>query len=158
MATDNKTTGKTPKTNISSQGASASPKPTTAEKVREHASSFVSQAADAARNAANEGKTRASETLETFAKVVENAATMVEDKVGPTYGGYARRAADGVSSFAEDLQNKDVDELVEDARVFVRNNPLVAIGAAAAIGFALTRVAKMGVEGQSADQFVDNDA
>ena len=123
-----------------------STKKTTVEKVKEHASTLVGEATDAARNAANEGKNKASEALETVSKVVENAAQMVEDKVGPTYGNYARKAATGVSSFAESLQNKDIDELIDDTRNFVRKQPIIAVGAALAIGFALTRLIKLGVD------------
>lgn len=139
-----------------STGAGSS-KPTAAEgltdmakgaigKAGETAKTLVGEAAGAARHAANEGKTRASEALTTVSKVVENAAELVEDKVGPTYGKYARQAATSVSGFAEALQNKDIDELIEDTRDFVRKSPLVAIGAAAALGFALTRIAKIGSE------------
>ena len=128
-------------------GSGSTAKPTTVDKVKEHASSLVTGATEAARNAATEGKSKATEVLGTVSKVVENAADLVEEKVGPTYGNYARQAANSVSGFAEALQNKDIDELVEDTRTFVRNSPLVAVGAAVAVGFALTRLAKLGATG-----------
>ena len=135
-----------------SQGSGTGAKSTGAiAKVKETASQFAGQATDAARSAATEGKDRATELLGSVAKVVENAAQMVEDNVGPTYGNYARKAATGVSDFAETLQNKDVDALVADAREFVRKSPLVAIGAAVAVGFALTRVVKIGADADTSD-------
>jgi ElaB/YqjD/DUF883 family membrane-anchored ribosome-binding protein len=47
------------------------------------------------------------------------------------------------------VPNKDIDDLIADARNFVRKNPAVAIGAAAAIGFILTRLIKVGTSGES---------
>ncbi len=117
---------------------------TTLGKFKDHASNLVGEAGDAARNAANEGMGKATEALSSLSQVVEDAATMVEEKVGPTYGNYARKAATTVSNVAEGLKNKDVDALIEDTREFVRKSPMVAIGAAAAIGFVLTRLVKLG--------------
>ena len=116
----------------------------TIDALKDHANGFVTDATEAARTAASEGKARASEALGTVTKVAENAANLIEDKVGPTYGAYARKAATGVSDFAGAIENKDIDELVDDARDFVRKSPLIAIGAAVAIGFALTRIARIG--------------
>ncbi len=117
---------------------------TTIAQVKETATGFAAEAATAARNVANEGKDRASDALDTLSKVVDNAAGLVEEKIGPSYGTYARKAATGVSDFAEKLKGKDVDAIVEDTRNFVRKSPMVAIGAAAAIGFVLTRLARLG--------------
>jgi len=117
---------------------------TTVEKVKESVGSVATEAVGAAKKAATEGKDKATEALTGVAKVVNDAAQVVEDKVGATYGNYARRAADGVSGFAETIQNKDIDDLIADARDFVRKNPAVAIGAAAAVGFVLTRLIKVG--------------
>ncbi len=120
---------------------------TTVEKVKETVGSVATEAVGAAKKAANEGKDKATEALSGVAKVVNDAAQVVEDKVGATYGNYARRAADGVTGFAESLQGKDIDDLIADARNFVRKNPAVAIGAAAAVGFVLTRLIKVGSVG-----------
>jgi hypothetical protein len=113
-------------------------------KAKDATKKLAKEATAAARNAANEGKDKASEALTNVSKAVEGAATLVEEKVGPAYGTYARKAADKVSDVATSLQNKDVDELIEDTREFVRKQPMVALGAAVAIGFVLTRVFKIG--------------
>ena len=70
--------------------------------------------------------------------------------VGEKYGNYARSAADAVSSFAEKLNAREIDDIVEDARGFVRKSPAVAIGAAAVVGFLISRLIKSGMD--------DNDA
>ena len=61
---------------------------------------------------------------------------------GPQVAQYARQAAEFLEEFAENLRTKNVDELVEDTRVLIRRSPAIAIGAAAAIGFALSRFLK----------------
>jgi hypothetical protein len=120
-------------------------------KAKETSSKLASEAVDAARNAANEGKHRASEALIGVSKAVEGAASLVEDKVGPAYGSYARKAADQVSSLAQTLEAKNIDDIIEDTRTFVRKQPMIAIGAAAAIGFVLTRLVKIGGSDRDTD-------
>ena len=118
----------------------------TLDKVKETATGLLDHATEAARTAANEGKDKANEALETVTKVVTNLASTVEEKVGPTYGKYARDAATGVSNFADTLKSKDIDALVADTRNYVRENPLIAIGIASALGFVVTRLVKLGGE------------
>jgi hypothetical protein len=100
------------------------------------------QASEKAFAFASQGKDRASNALEELAKVVNDAAATVDDKVGSDYGDYARRAADAVSGAAASLRDKDVEALYEDARAFVSKSPAVAIGAAIVIGFAVARLAR----------------
>jgi ElaB/YqjD/DUF883 family membrane-anchored ribosome-binding protein len=112
------------------------------EQAREQATKLRSQATDKARTAAEEGKTRATETIDNLARAVHDAAGNLEQQVGPQVGQYAHRAADALDSLSESLRNKSVDELVDDARNFARRSPAIAIGAAVAVGFALARFLK----------------
>jgi hypothetical protein len=50
-----------------------------------------------------------------------------------------------VSTFASSIRERDVDELYEETREFVRKSPAVAIGIAAAVGFTLVRLIKAGL-------------
>ncbi len=127
----------------------ASPKaPAVVSQVKEEASSgsetFANKATDKAREYANVGKDKASGALDEISQMVEGVARTIDEKVGTQYGDYARRAAGAVSGVADALKGKEVDELVDDARTFIRDKPAVAIGAAAAIGFVLTRLLKAG--------------
>jgi ElaB/YqjD/DUF883 family membrane-anchored ribosome-binding protein len=110
--------------------------------LRDQAQALGKQAKTKAYDAATSGKARASNAMGEFANVVESVAKTIDESVGKQYGDYARKAADAVSGAASSLQSKDVDELLGDARDFVRKRPAVAIGAAAALGFALTRLLK----------------
>jgi ElaB/YqjD/DUF883 family membrane-anchored ribosome-binding protein len=116
----------------------------TQSKVKDDMNSFKDKAADTARNAAERGKDRASEAVGSLSKLLRDSAATIDKNVGADYGDYARSAADSVEGFADKIGAKPVDEIVEDARQFVRKSPAVAIGAAAAIGFVLARLIRSG--------------
>lgn len=107
------------------------------------------RAIDKARSTANDGKAKAGEAIGTFSEMIENSAKTIDENVGEKYGDYARSAADAVSSFAEKVNSKEVDEMVEDARSFVRKRPAVAIGAAALVGLLVSRLIKSGMDDRS---------
>lgn len=116
------------------------------DRIREEAGKLGSQAAEAARNYAGEGKDRATSALDSAADMLRNAALDVDSKLGENYGQYARSAADGIAGFAESLRGKQVDDLIDDATAFVKKSPVIAIGTAAAVGFVLARLIKSGVD------------
>lgn len=126
--------------------ASEEERRTSAQRIREEANRLSQQAGERARSYADEGKARATNALGEFSGMMRDAAGSVDERLGPEYGRYARSAADSIESFARSLDQKQVDELLDDARDFVRKSPAVAIGVAAAIGFALARVVKSGLD------------
>ena len=94
--------------------------------------------------AIGEARDKGAGALEQLSKMLSDAAGQVDDKLGGQYGQYARSAADQVQGLADTVRNKDVDELMADVRGFVKASPAVAIGVAAALGFAVTRLAQAG--------------
>jgi ElaB/YqjD/DUF883 family membrane-anchored ribosome-binding protein len=130
--------------------AKAALKPTTmlsapvGETLRDQAGSFKDKAGDKAREYANTGKDKATDLLDSLSQTVTDLAKSVDERLGTSYGDYARKAADAVSGAAGTLKDKDIDDLVADTREFVRKQPAIAIGAAAAVGFLLTRLVKAG--------------
>jgi hypothetical protein len=122
-----------------------------ADQVREQVQGLKSQATDKVRQFADQGKERANTVLDNFNQVVQDAARSVDERLGAEYGQYAHRAADAVSSLAEGLRGKSVDDLLEDSRTIIRKSPGLAIGAAALVGFALTRVVKAGMPSDETD-------
>lgn len=120
--------------------------------IKENAASLRDQAAGKAREYAVDGKVRAADALGEFSQAVSESARTIDERLGAEYGDYARRAADSVSGFADTLRTKDVDELLDDARAIVRKSPVIAIGTAAAIGFALVRLVKAGLAEGQGDQ------
>jgi ElaB/YqjD/DUF883 family membrane-anchored ribosome-binding protein len=135
-------------TDVPGQGGDAASKAKgAAQTLKDEASKLGQQATEKARGLADEGKLRATGALDEFSKMMEDAAATVDEKLGEQYGQYARSAAQTLSDFSESLRDKEVDELIEDVRGFVRKSPAVAIGTAAALGFVLARVVKAGVDG-----------
>jgi len=107
---------------------------------REQASDFAQQAKTTARDAATTAKNTTGDALHGLSKLITETAETVDAKLGPQYGDYARRAAETVAGAADSLDAKDIDQLTEEARNFVRKSPAVAIGAAAVVGFVLMRM------------------
>jgi ElaB/YqjD/DUF883 family membrane-anchored ribosome-binding protein len=114
--------------------------------VRDQVSNLRGQAGGRIRGYADDGKAKATGLLDDFSSVITDAARSVDSTFGEDYGEYAHRAAGAVSSFADTVRAKTVDDIVDDTREFVRKSPGIAIGIAAVAGFALMRVIKSGLD------------
>lgn len=106
----------------------------------EEAKVMGGQAKDRAYELANDGKTRASDAIFSLGKIVDENATVIDEKIGPKYGDYARSAAQTMQEAAKKLDARELGDLGEDAKEFVRKSPGLAIGIAAVAGFVLSRV------------------
>lgn len=100
------------------------------------------QTVDRAFQLANDGKARASSAILGLGKMVEENAALVDERVGVQYGDYVRTAGRSIQDVANQFDAKELSELAEDAREFVRTRPGVAIGLAAVGGFMLARMFK----------------
>ena len=111
-----------------------------ANEIGEEVGRLYGQAGAKAMDVARTGKNRAAEGLESLAKIIDDSAVTVDDKLGAQYGDFARSAAQTVTNLAGQLEEKDIEELVAATRDFVRKSPAVAIGSAAVVGFMLARL------------------
>lgn len=109
---------------------------------KDEAGKYADQASVRAKELASEGKTKTAGAMGSLAKMIEDAAPQVDEKLGTQYGDFARSAAKTVSGMATSLEKQDVDELVNNTRDFVKKSPAVAIGTAAVVGFVLARMFK----------------
>jgi hypothetical protein len=100
------------------------------------------QAKERATELATEGKAKTTEALKGLSKLVNDNAASIDEKLGLKYGDYARSAAKSMDSAADKLDAKDLAELGEDAKEFVRKSPGLAVGMAAVAGFMLARLFK----------------
>jgi ElaB/YqjD/DUF883 family membrane-anchored ribosome-binding protein len=126
-----------------------SEKPNPTQALKDNVIKFANDAGEKAKGYAEDGKSRAGTALDELARMLQDAAGTVDEKVGEQYGQYARSAADAVANFSGALKEKQVDDIIDDAREFVKKSPAVAIGTAAAIGFVLARLVKAGLDASS---------
>lgn len=124
----------------------------TVQTLKDSAASIAKNAGEKAKAYAEDNKAKAGGALDDLAKMINDAATTVDEKVGAQYGQYARTAADTVTGFSDSLKAKNVDDLIADATTFVKKSPAIAIGAAAAIGFVLIRLVQSGLNADSDDK------
>jgi len=99
-----------------------------------------------ARSLVGQGLERGSSTLSNISSIVDDTAQEIADRLGPQYGDYARKTSQALNRYATTLQNKNPDELVDDAREMIRKSPGVALAGAAIVGFGLVRLVKAGLE------------
>jgi ElaB/YqjD/DUF883 family membrane-anchored ribosome-binding protein len=110
------------------------------EKLTSTSGEWTGQAKEKATGYAMEGKAKASEAITGIGKLIADNAPLLDDKVGVKYGDYARSAAQSMQDVASRLEAKDLDQLTEDAKEFVRKSPGLAVGIAAVAGFMVARV------------------
>ena len=91
---------------------------------------------------AADGKARTSGAVGSLGKMVAKNAGTIDETLGAPYGDYARKAARHIDGFAARIDAKDLAEIGDDARTFVRSSPGLALGLAAVAGFMLARMFK----------------
>ena len=116
-----------------------------ADRIRDGREQLATQAGDKARGLVRQGLERTAETLANVSKMVGDTADGIEERLGPEYGDYARRAAGAIENVANTIAEKDPDELLDDTRNFVRNSPGIALAGAAVVGFVVARLIKSGL-------------
>jgi ElaB/YqjD/DUF883 family membrane-anchored ribosome-binding protein len=131
---------------------SGSPERGLADRFREGREQLASQAGEHARGFVSQGLERTAEALSNVAKTVGETAPGIEERLGPEYGDYARRAAGAIENAANTIAEKDPDELIEDTRNFVRNSPGIALAGAAVVGFVVARLLKSGLANDEDDE------
>ncbi|HZF46026.1 MAG TPA: hypothetical protein VEZ26_06800, partial [Sphingomonadaceae bacterium] len=104
------------------------------------AKAYGEQAKVKAGELAAEGKARTSDAIAGLGKLVEDNASTIDDRFGTKYGDYARSASRKMKETAQKIDAKELDELGEDAREFVRKSPGLAVGIAAVAGFLVARL------------------
>ncbi|MFM2302249.1 MAG: hypothetical protein RLZZ84_1985 [Pseudomonadota bacterium] len=110
----------------------------------EEAKDLAAQAKDRATVLAKDGKTKTSDAIASLGKIVAENAGTIDEKLGARYGDYVRSAARSMQETAAKIESKDLAELGEDAKQFVRKSPGMAIGLAAVAGFLVSRLFKGG--------------
>ena len=115
------------------------------DRFRDGREQLSNQAGEKARGFVTQGLERTSEALANVSKMIGDTAAGIDERLGPEYGEYARRAADSIENVANQIASKDPDELIDDTRNFVRNSPGIALAGAAVVGFVVARLLKTGL-------------
>jgi len=116
-----------------------------AERLRSGREKITGQAGERARGLVTQGLERTAEALANVSKMVGDTAGGIEERLGPEYADYARRAAGAIENVANTIAEKNPDELIDDTRNFVRNSPGIALAGAAVVGFVVARLVKSGL-------------
>jgi len=82
----------------------------------------------------------AAEVLKALAEGARALAGQLRDPAVQPAADALRKAGEGLDRTAEQLRGQDVDELLARGQGYVRDNPAVALGAAAVAGFLLFRM------------------
>jgi len=122
------------------------------ERLRSGREQLSNQAGEKARGLVTQGLERTAEALANVSKMVGDTADGIEERLGPEYGDYARKAAGAIENAANTISEKDPDELIEDTRNFVRNSPGIALAGAAVVGFVVARLLKSGLAKDEDDE------
>jgi len=123
-----------------------------ADRIRSGRERIANQAGDKARGLVSQGLERTSEALANVAKMIGETAPGIDERLGESYGDYARRAAGTIENAANSIAEKDPDELIDDTRNFVRDSPGIALAGAAVVGFVVARLLKTGLARDEDDE------
>jgi len=130
---------------IIAPGDSANRQAGLTDRLRTGREQIASQAGEKTRGLVTQGLERTAEALANVSRMVGDTADGIEERLGPEYGDYARRAAGSIENVANTIAEKNPDELIEDTRNFVRNSPGIALAGAAVVGFVVARLIKSGL-------------
>ena len=112
----------------------------TAGEWSEQAGVLAQQARERGIELARQGKDRTSDAIAVVGRTIADSAPVIDEKLGVAYGDYARAAATSLETTAQKLADKDLADLGEDVRDFVRKSPATALGIAAVTGFIVARL------------------
>lgn len=101
------------------------------------------------RSVVDDSKSKITTSLNGFVKAaLEIADQLQASGVGPV-ANYARQGAEMVTAWSTSLNTKSLEDLVGDARTFVRAKPKAAIGIGLVAGFVVSRLFKVGSDRKS---------
>ncbi|MBV8972181.1 MAG: hypothetical protein JO290_07805 [Sphingomonadaceae bacterium] len=107
-----------------------------------HGGSGPTKPAQAVQSLVGEAKSQVSSTLNGVADAVRDVAGKLEDGGAAPLAKYVHDAADRVAAWGGTIDDKSVDELLEDTRTLVRTNPALAVALAVAGGFVVSRIVR----------------
>lgn len=134
--------------------------------VRDEVAAGKGKLADLAQTATSAGKAqldsglvKAADQVETLAHAMDDAASRLKEGDQEGLASFATHIASSITTLADRLRDRSVDDLTRDARELAHKNPALFLAGSVAVGFGLTRFLKAssrisGVDGhQRQDQY-----
>ena len=118
-----------------------------------------SEATEVAQDAKRQGqeqfethKHTAADQTEKLADVVERVAEEFKGQDQPSLADYAGQLAGSMKSFAENLRERSLEDVIRDTQQLARNNPTLFLMGSVAVGIALSRFLKASSERSPTDR------
>jgi hypothetical protein len=125
-------------------------------RAREQVGAYASEAADTARARAggliDDQKTAAADGLSDMSEALRQVSEQLRESSQAMIAGLTRSAADQIDQVAQTLRERDVSELIGDAREFARRQPELFFAGAVALGFLVARMIRSAGRGTQAAQ------
>ncbi len=113
-----------------------------AEHMKEEARSAAEAQRERAMRMASEQKERAIGKVSALADALRASGEQLRQKHEGQMASYIDRASERLNSYADMLRDRDMRDMLREARQMARRNPSLFLGGAFALGFALTRFLK----------------
>ncbi len=114
----------------------------TIQKVREVAGEAGRKVEDQLRSSMDTGRTRAAETLGSFAQALSRSGQQLRSENQGALSEFVERAGDQLRRASDYLRNTDVDELTRNTEDLARRQPALFLGGVFAIGVVAGRLLK----------------
>ncbi len=114
-----------------------------ADQARQKTGELAQQAQETAKSTLHQQKGQVAGTIDSVAQALRETGQNLRqngDQAG--LGNLANQAADRLSQFSDDLQNKSVDEIFVDVQDFARRDPQLFLGGAVVLGLLAARFLK----------------
>lgn len=131
--------------------AASTPSNPAMEKAEKEAREVVKEVSKRGKGFLEDRKTILAGQMEALSSALKQTKNELSDPDSQWMERYLERAADSLNRASHKLRERDVDDLMERARRFARNQPAVFIGGAAVIGFAVSRFLRSSDKHEHAD-------
>jgi hypothetical protein len=112
------------------------------EKLKSDTSEVVDKAKQAGQQQLDSGKQTAAAQVQKVAGVFDQASSQLRQDDLPKFAEYASEIGSTIKNFADNLQHRSIDDLVNDTRAFARRNPTMFLLSSIAVGVAISRFLK----------------
>jgi uncharacterized phage infection (PIP) family protein YhgE len=126
-----------------------------ADRLKDKATQAAEQLKARGKDQLEAGKKTAAQGIERLAGALDQATESLERSQQQSLAGYAQELAGSVRSFANNLRDRSVDDLIGETQTLARRNPTLFFFGSVAVGIALSRFLKASGE-REGSRFPDN--